>query len=109
MWISFFAVTLAIAVGSCVAAIMMQPERMRARWAHAPMRQVPPEPAGQATPLPAQEYAEGADGPRPLSSSLPECLRQHYGHVLIEPIPAHLAALVRHIENLAPRNSITAR
>jgi len=93
MWISIFAIAFAIAVGSCIAAIMMQPKLMRGSWEDALMRQAPPAPPQ----LLAQEYAEGENAPRPVSSSLPDYLQGHYRPVLNEPIPPHLKALVQRL------------
>jgi hypothetical protein len=104
MWISIFSVTLAVAIGSCIVAIMMRPKPVHVLGDHALVRQsyeCAPSPAIQSPQLSAQEYVEGENGPRPVSSSLPDLLRQHYGHVLIEPIPVHLEALMRDIGNLA--------
>jgi hypothetical protein len=101
MSISIFAVSFAIAVGSCVAAIILQPKRMRARLQDALVRQAAPAPAGEAAQLPAHEYIPGEDGPQPVNSCLSDRLQQHYGHVLIEPVPGHLDALVRHVEKLS--------
>jgi hypothetical protein len=96
MWIYIFAITFAIALVLCVAAIMMQPKLMRGRWEDALTRQAPP-----ASPqLSAQEYAEEENAPCSVCSSLPDRLREHYRPVLNEPIPAHLTALVRRLEKV---------
>lgn len=103
MWISIFAIVLAIAVGSCVAAIMMRSEPVAGHQKNrlrTGALEAPPVSAFQSPQLSAQEYAEDADAPRPVSSSLGEHLRWHYRPVLNEPIPAHLTALARRLENL---------
>lgn len=95
MWISIFALTFAIALGCCVAAIVMQPKRMRARWEDAFIRQTPPASPLQSPDLSAQEFAEGEHAP--VSSCLGERLRRHYRPVLDESIPAHLKALIERL------------
>jgi len=103
MWISIFAIALAAAISFCIAAIALQPKPGRGRRGGALIRQTsdaPPTRAPQSPQLSAQEYAAGENAPRPVSSSLPEHLRQHYRPVLNEPIPAHLTALVRRLENI---------
>jgi len=69
MWICIFGATCAIALVSCVAAIMMQPKPMRGRWEDALMRRAPPAPVLQTPQVSAQEYAEGERSPRPVSAS----------------------------------------
>jgi hypothetical protein len=96
MWVSIFAASLAIALILCVAAIMMQSDRISQHRNDMLRTGIPEAPAFPQ--LPAQEYAENT--PRPVSSSLPEHLQRHYRSVLNEPIPAHLTALVRRFENL---------
>jgi hypothetical protein len=100
MWISAFVVTFAVAVASCIAAIIMQPKFLRGGRTGTPApRQSGGEGPGLAirTPaLAAQEYA-GDGAPRPVSSSLPEHLRSHYRPVLNEPIPARLMTLLRRL------------
>lgn len=100
MWISIFAITFAIALGFCVAAIMMQFDPVsghRTDVLLAGTSEAPPAPALQSPQLSAQEYAEEENTPRPLSSSLAGHLRLHYRPVLNEPIPAHLMALVQRL------------
>jgi hypothetical protein len=98
MWISIFAMTFAIALILCVAAIMMQFDRISQHRNDTLRVEIPEAPAPPTPQLPAQEYAENT--PRPVSSSLPEHLQWHYRSVLNEPIPSHLTALVRRFENL---------
>jgi hypothetical protein len=97
MWISIFAITFAIALVFCVAAIMMRPKPMLGCWEDALMRQAPVVPALQTPQVSAQEYAEGENAARPVSSSVAERLRQHYRPVLDEPLPVHLMALIERL------------
>jgi len=97
MWISVIAITLAIAAGCCIAAIIMQPRPDRPGQAAAVTTGTPPrsrnlwqEDAGE----PAVRQA--------VRTSIGEHLRQLYGDVSHEPIPAHLLALVRRLDDLAP-------
>jgi len=97
MWIITFAVTGAIAVALCIAAIVMQPKRMRGCWRDALMHPAPPARARPTPESTAQEYAEGENAPRPVDSSLADRIRGHYHPVLNEPLPARLLALIRRL------------
>jgi hypothetical protein len=97
MWMSIFAIGFAIALGFCLAAIIMRPKLMRCRWEDALMGAAPTSPEPPNAKSSAEEYAEGESTPRAVSSSVADRLRRHYRPVLHERIPTDLKKLIRRL------------
>ena len=113
MWGSLVAITVAAAIGCCIAATMMQPKSdiMRPKPDRALMTA-----ALEALPIRIRDTGKAAASQvvfrmqdtgkaaarQAVRASIGKHLRELYGDVANEPIPAHLMMLVRRLENLAP-------
>ena len=97
MWGSLVAITVATAVGCCIAATMMQPkfDTMQPQPDRALMTA-----ALEALPIRMRDTGKAA-ARQAVRASIGKHLRELYGDVANEPIPAHLMMLVRRLENLA--------
>jgi hypothetical protein len=100
MWGVAFVVGFAAAAACCAAAFMLQ-ARSRARLDKAPAAAVSvaiPTPVPVLPPGAAHEYLEETDMLRPAGGTLVKNLQQHYLPLVDEPVPPHLAALARKVD-----------